>query len=244
MTRRMDLDRMSTVIDEAVSVSVGGIQFPGIVDAEPRSVDLSPERLQEAATQLKQHGHVVMSLPVEVELFLRISNNDVLSSIECTDFLVELSALENGIQAVASTDNKWEIAWERGIKPIKETVLESMRRDILSMDHTLLEDSHTFRAGMVLLASEVVGPHSDRIATLLSYPAALVQVMAARLQEAKIWEGDEVRCESWFDPKNGAMAFMLDWTVAEGKLTRKWSEEKEQYVYHNSDVRAVSQFAV
>jgi hypothetical protein len=60
---------------------------------------------------------------------------------------------------------------------------------------------------MVLLASELVGPYIDRIATFLGYPPGLVQVMAARLQEAKVWESDEVRCESWFDPKKGGHGF-------------------------------------
>jgi len=71
-----------------------------------------------------------------------------------------------------------------------------------------------------------------------------VQLIAARLQDAKIWEGDEVRCESWFDPEKGAMAFMLDLMVAEGELIRSWSEEREQYVYHGADIRSLSQFAV
>jgi len=54
-----------------------------------------------------------------------------------------------------------------------------------------------------------------------------VQVVAARSQEAKIWEGDEVRCEHWFDAQKGGVAFMMDLLVANGKLIRKWSEEKK-----------------
>jgi hypothetical protein len=50
---------------------------------------------------------------------------------------------------------------------------------------------------MVLLTSELVGPYVDRIATFVGYPLGLVQVVAARLREARIWETDEVRCESW-----------------------------------------------
>ena len=58
-----------------------------------------------------------------------------------------------------------------------------------------------------------------------------MQVVGTRLQEAKIWEGDEVSCESWFDPNKGATAFLLDLLVAEGKLVRRWSEEKKEYAY-------------
>jgi len=47
--------------------------------------------------------------------------------------------------------------------------------------------------------SELVGPYVDRIATFLRYPRSLVQVMEARFQEAKIWEGDGRVCSdaSW-----------------------------------------------
>ena len=97
---------------------------------------------------------------------------------------------------------------------------------------------------MALFASELVGPYSDRIATFLGYPSALVQVMAARLQEAKIWQDDHVHCESWFDPEKGAVAFMLDLMVAEGQFVRRWSEEKKQYSYYLSENTSVSQFAI
>ena len=68
--------------------------------------------------------------------------------------------------------------------------------------------------------------------------------MAARLHEAKIWEKDEVRCERWFDPQKGGLAFLLDLMVAEGKLIRRWSQEEEQFAYHVPDIRALSHLAV
>jgi hypothetical protein len=71
-----------------------------------------------------------------------------------------------------------------------------------------------------------------------------VQVIAVRLYQAKIWEGDEVRCERWFDPQKGGAAFLLDLLVAEGKLVRRWSEEKKDFVYNALDVPAVSHLAV
>jgi hypothetical protein len=71
-----------------------------------------------------------------------------------------------------------------------------------------------------------------------------VQVIAARLLEAKVWEGDKVRCEHWSHPKKGGTNFLLDWMVAEGKLTRRWSEEKKQYAYLPTDTKILSQFAV
>lgn len=97
---------------------------------------------------------------------------------------------------------------------------------------------------MVLLTSDLVGPYPDRIAKFVEYPPSLVQVMAARLYEAKIWESDEVRCESWFDPRMGAVAFGLDLMVTEGKLIRRWSEEMGEYEYGEPDALAVSRLVV
>lgn len=77
----MDLDRIRTVIEEAVSVSVQGVQLPGIAGAEIKKVAVSSKQLQRVAAHLEQHGHGEIKLQAEVELFLRVSNTDVLSSI-------------------------------------------------------------------------------------------------------------------------------------------------------------------
>jgi hypothetical protein len=119
-----------------------------------------------------------------------------------------------------------------------------MKEDVWNMDATLTEDSHAFQSAMVLLASELVGPYQDRIATFLGYPLAVVQIVAARLYEAKIWGNDEICCESWFDPEKGGVAFLLDSLVAEGRLIRRWSEEKGQFAYHATDLGPAAHFAV
>ncbi len=240
----MNVDRIRAVMEKAVSVSVHGIHLPGITDAAVRNAAVCSGQLQRVAAQLEHHGHGETSLSAEVELFLRVSNIDVLSTIESTTFRVRVNADGNDLRAVASSEKDWGMAWERGIEPIKQAALQGMRRDVWNLDETLAEDSYTFQAAMVLLASELVGPYVDRIATFVGYPLAIVQVMAARLQEAKIWEGDEIRCESWFDPQKGKIAFLLDLMVAEGKLIRRWSEGKKQYTYHEPAIGAVSHFAV
>ena len=84
----------------------------------------------------------------------------------------------------------------------------------------------------------------ESIATFLPYPGSRVQVIAARFHEAKGCEGDQVRCERWFDPQEGGAAFILDVLVANGQLIRKWSEEKKQYAYRKADIREASQFAI
>jgi hypothetical protein len=96
---------------------------------------------------------------------------------------------------------------------------------------------------MVLAGSEFVGPYPDRIATLLGYSPGLVQVIAARLHEAQIWESDEVRCERWNDPVKGRISFLLDWLVA-GKFVRRWSEEKNDFEYRIAEVPSCSRLTV
>lgn len=144
---------------------------------------------------------------------------------------------------MASTGKDW-MARERGLEPIKQAALQSMRTDVCNIAGDIAEDSYTFQSAMILLASELVGPYVDLIATFLGYPPSLVQVMAVRLYEAKIWVSGEVRCESWFDPKTGAVAFGLDLMVTEGKLIRRWSEETKEYKYARSDTPVVSRLVV
>jgi hypothetical protein len=155
----------------------------------------------------------------DIKLYLRISNTDVLSSVESTEFRVVVKADGNDLHAAASTDKDWARAWEKGMEPIRLAALRSMKEDVWKMDATLAEDSYPFQAAMVLLISELVGPYADRIATFLGYIPSLVEVIAARLCQARIWENDEVRSEPWFDPQKGGIAFLLDVMVAEGVLT-------------------------
>ena len=92
-----------------------------------------------------------------------------------------MNAEGNDFRAMASTSKDWAMALGRGVEPIKQAALQSMRRDVCNIAGDIAEDSYTFQAAMVLLASELVGPYVDRIATFLGYPPSLVQVMAARL---------------------------------------------------------------
>jgi hypothetical protein len=244
MKERIDLARLSSVIESAVSCCVCEIQLPGIADAALRNVRTSSERLRCIAAHLEKDSCVEIQHSAEVELFLRISNADVLSSIESTEFLVQINIDQNGLCASATNEKDWAAAWERGIEPLKQAALEGMRTDLWKTDENLTENSNTFQAGMVLLASEFVGPYVDRIVTFLEYPRSFVQVITARLLEARVWESDQVHCKLWFHPKKGGLNFMLDWMVAEGKLTRSWSEVKKQYEYRSTDVKILSQFVV
>jgi hypothetical protein len=175
---------------------------------------------------------------------LRISNTDALSSIEPTEFRVAVEAAGIDLRAAASTDKDWARAWEKGMEPIRLAALQSMKEDVRRMDATLAEDSYGFQAAMVLLSSELVGPYADRIATFLEYVPSFVQVIATRLCEARIWESDEVWCDRWFDPEKGAINFLLDLMVAEGKFMRRWSEEKNDFEYRIVEVQPCSRLTV
>jgi hypothetical protein len=119
-----------------------------------------------------------------------------------------------------------------------------MKEAVWNMDATLAEDSHPFQTAMVLLASELVGPYPDRIAMFLGYVPSFVQAIAGRLYEARIWDDDEVRSEPWFDLQKGKVVFLLDVSVAQGLLIRRWSEEEKQFAYREPDNRDFSQLAV
>ena len=228
----MNLDGVRATIEKAVSDCVDGIHLPGIASAAVRKVAVSSEQLQRVAAQLEQHGKCEITLSAEVELVLRVSNIDALRSIERTEFRVTVNADAENLLAVASSDTNWELAWEHGVEPIKQAALQSLKNDVWAMDGELAEDSNTFRAAMVLLASYMVGPYTDRVATFLGYPVGFVQVIAARLIQSGIWAGDEVSSEPWLDPQKGHISFMLDLMVAEGTFTARWSEEKGQRSYY------------
>ena len=228
----MDLDVIRATIEKAVSDCVFGVHLPGIASAAVSKVTIPSEQLQEVSAQLEQHGKCEITLPVEVELVLRVSNIDALRSIERTEFRVTVNADAENLLAVASSDTNWELAWEHGIEPIKRAALQSLKSDVWAMDEELAEDSFTFWAAMVLLASYMVGPYTVRVARFLGYPVGFVQVIAARLIQSGIWAGDEVSSEPWLDPEKGMLSFMLDLMVAEGKFTASWSEEKGQRNYY------------
>jgi hypothetical protein len=228
----MNLDGVRATIEKAVSDCVDGIHLPGIASAAVRKVAVSSEQLQRVAAQLEQHGKCEITLSAEVELVLRVSNIGALRSIERTEFRVTVNADAENLLAVASSDTNWELAWEHGIEPIKQAALQSLKSDVWAMDEELAEDSFTFWAAMVLLASYMVGPYTVRVATFLGYPVGFVQVVAARLIQSGIWAGDEVSSEPWLDPVKGPVSFMLDLMVAEGTFTASWSEEKGQRNYY------------
>lgn len=86
----MDLNRIRTVIEQAICRSVAEIRLPGIVDAAIGPMAVSPEQVQQVAAQLEQRGYGEFGTSAEVELFLHVSNTDLLRSIESTEFHIRV----------------------------------------------------------------------------------------------------------------------------------------------------------
>jgi hypothetical protein len=71
----MQLDKIRTAIENAISVSVHEIQLPGIDGADVESVTVPSGQLQLVATQLEQDGQSEIKLSADIELYLRISKH-------------------------------------------------------------------------------------------------------------------------------------------------------------------------
>jgi hypothetical protein len=93
----------------------------------------------------------------------------------------------------------WAAMWELGIAPLKQFALEEMKRDVLELVPNATEDSDVFRTGMILLASEMIGPYVDRLASFTGYPKAFIQGIAVRLRQAKMQISARLAayCEGW-----------------------------------------------
>ena len=240
----MNEDEIRNTIEQAISLSLRSIVLPGISDAELVRSGFSSEQFNVLVIQLEASGQASLKLRPEIHLFLRISNTDVLEVADRPEFLIQILKGSDQLHALAKTERDWAVAWEEGLRPIKADALRSMREDLQGMGDSLTEDSYAFKAGMVLFASELVGPYVDRIASFLGFSRSFVQVIGTRLVESKIWKGDAVECDKWFDSEKGYTAFLLDLLVAEGRATRQWSKEKGAYRYKNVDVEPRSQFTV
>lgn len=239
-----DLNHIRSAVAKAITTYVSRIDVEGIEAAELSSISVDSQDLQQATAKLWDNGHGELVVLADIRIYLRLSNEDVLGSNQQLTFRVSLNGTDGHVLAAAAADASWERAWEGALEPLKPFVLESLRTDVQTINPAWVEGTYGFQAAMVLLASEMLGPYASRISTFLDYSPSLVQVIGSRLYEAGIWEKDEVRCESWFDPLKGGMALRLDIMVAEGKLQRRWSEEHQQFRYYWLEGEAIAHLAI
>ena len=109
--------------------------------------------LRRVATQLEQHGQRETKLSAEVGCCCVFPTPKycVRSSVW---FHVLINVEDDDLLALASNEEDWATAWERGMEPIKRDALQPMKIVVWNMQATRPEDSYTFQTAMVLLASE------------------------------------------------------------------------------------------
>lgn len=228
------VDEIHGALLEAFKTYLIGSMIPGIEDAELVRIDTEGEELRGIAATLENEGVVERTIPAHVSLYLRISEDDLLIHEDHDFYPVELLSSSCGhiIARVNSTKN-WAASWESGIAPLKENALEIIRRGVISFGSDLNEDSGFVRSATVLLASEMIGPYPDRLSWFTGYPVASIQIIGARLLEAKLWNGQHVDCKPWFEPHKGFYRLILDLSIAAGELSRVWSDERKDWLYRS-----------
>lgn len=80
-------------------------------------------------------------------------------------------------------------------------------------------DTKHYVPALVLLASIVVGPNTDRIAAFIKQPRSKVRELGKTIRRNGIWKQDKIDCE-WFEKDTGGVAFLLDVNVAAGFMER------------------------
>ncbi|PYX73351.1 MAG: hypothetical protein DMG72_13160, partial [Acidobacteria bacterium] len=91
----MKLEAIRTAIEHAISVALQQIEVPGISGAELNEI-FDSKRLQAVAAQLENRKLAEARISAAVAFFLRVSNGDVLESIQCIEFEVKLNVDGNG----------------------------------------------------------------------------------------------------------------------------------------------------
>jgi hypothetical protein len=88
----------------------------------------------------------------------------------------------------------------------------------------------TFQLACFLTASSIVGPHEDRIASILGIQSCQAAFWARNLRRNGLWHDGRVASESWHDEQNGLVHFILASLVADG-LTETRLNDAGEIVY-------------
>ena len=102
---------------------------------------------------------------------------------------------------------------------MKRLTLLDLETEVLQVDNTLKPNTDDFQAIVALLASAVIGPGADKVASFTHFPRRKVRAWGANLRKAGVWKGRSIYCD-WFDEKEGGLALTMDAMVARGLLTR------------------------
>lgn len=114
----------------------------------------------------------------------------------------------------------------------------TMRRTRLSMRDIEQElenqgypkNHELFKFAAVLVATIETGPDVEEVTTITGYSLEFVRMIAVRMSAAEMWGELPTVHDTWFDPEQGAVNFLLDTMVAAGELTTAgWQDGKRVY---------------
>ncbi len=103
-----------------------------------------------------------------------------------------------------------------------QEALQGARSLLARLAPDLEETSSMYRAGMVILLSQVVGQGVHKLARVLGYPTEFVARCARRLVDNGVWPDDLACLEG--EGEEAIESFWFDVGVAEGKLCRRRDE--------------------
>ncbi len=87
-----------------------------------------------------------------------------------------------------------------------------------------------FEFAAVLMATIETGPNVEKLATFTGYSLEFVRMIAVRLSTAEMWEELATVHNTWFDPEQGTINFLMDVMVAAGEFTSAgWRDGKRVY---------------
>jgi hypothetical protein len=112
-----------------------------------------------------------------------------------------------------------------------EVDVDEFNRDVATICHYAGSDTSEDRDAVAfLLACVYCGNKPRRIAQLAQLPRELTRYYLDNVARYVVDERHGFVCQ-WPHEENGPMSFILDMLVVQGKITRHWNKEKDDFVY-------------
>jgi hypothetical protein len=103
--------------------------------------------------------------------------------------------------------------------PKQPLSLDQLKAEVRKMDPALKPNDSTFKSALLMLAGLQIGTGNlAALKRLTGLSMHFIRERAQRLRDNGIWRDGVTAC-NWFG-KDGALAFWLDVTIAEGLLRR------------------------
>ena len=112
----------------------------------------------------------------------------------------------------------------------KLITLDDVKEALAELDPTFERsaDEDTYRTAVVLFSALVHGSDTEVLAQFTNFPREFVETIRQRMLQAELWTDTDVLCDHWFTEGDrvSLVAFCVDVLVAQGRLIRRWKEEK------------------